>query len=380
MKRWVRCSPGGRKRDVSAQLSVARRLIAPSAWLSSVPRRWRLRRAWLLALALGWTRAPLAAALSSLQQTGDSPVPSSAVPAKTDASSRAAEIAAGNQLLADHHDPEAMDHFETVLAVEPQDAAARAGELRSATELALNARQAGHPEVAIEVLRHATSALPDEPQLQLELGIQATELHLLPEATTALSAALALRAHDSATLYALARVETEEQQLPAAEQHLRAVLAAEPDDASAHFGLGRLLAMEQRTEEARSEFNTSIRLQPTQTESFYQLGQLALEAHDDTTAGPLFQRVLLRAPTHAGALTGMGELALRTKDYTAAEHLLAQAEAADPDYAAPHYYRGLALAHLGRKAEADAELHSNVGHTVASAPPPATADESPERP
>ena len=152
-------------------------------------------------------------------------------------------------------------------------------------------------------------------------------------------------------------------------KHLRAVLAAQPKDASAHFGLGRLLAMEQRTAEARVEFETSIRLQPVQTESFYQLGQIALDAHDDATARPLFERVLQRAPTHAGALTGMGELALRVKDYVAAERLLGQAEAADPTYAPPHYFRGLALAHLGRKAEADVELHSEAGRTHVTAAP-----------
>ena len=380
MKRWVRGSHDRRKADVSALPWVARRLVGSGACLPNALRRWHLRRAWILAIALGCARAPLAAAASFLQQTGDSRVPSSVRPRTSNAPSNPAEIAAGNQLLAAHHDPEAMDRFETVLAADPHDPAARAGELRSATELALSVRQAGHPEAALEVLRHATAALPDDPQLQLERGIQATELHLLPEATTALNAALALRPNHPTTLYALARVEMEEQQLPAAEQHLRAVLATEPNDASAHFGLGRLLAMEQRTAEARAEFNTSIRLQPTQTESFYQLGQIALEAHDDATAEPLFQRVLLRAPTHAGALTGMGELALRAKDYTSAEHLLAQAEAADPDYAAPHYYRGLALAHLGRKTEADAELHSEAGHTHVTASPAVTADAPPSRP
>ena len=130
-----------------------------------------------------------------------------------------------------------------------------------------------------------------------------------------------------------------------------------------------------RSEDAHREFEESIQLQPQQTESYYQLGQLALEAHQDEQAKPLFERVLARDANHAGALTGLGELAFRAKDYAAAEQLLARAEKADPSYARPHYYRGLSLARLGRKEEAQQELQQGDGRAHANAPP--TAAQSP---
>jgi Flp pilus assembly protein TadD len=268
----------------------------------------------------------------------------------------AANLAMGDLLLSMHRNPEAMDRFETVLAITSANFDARRGELAAATELALSARNSGHPEVALQVLQHARTKLTDDPKLLLELGIQATELFRYSEAEDALNTARKLKPNDPGTLYALARTETEWQHLQAAEADFRAYLTAQPDDASAHFGLGHVLAMELRTEEARREFERSIQLQPIQTESYYQIGQIELDAHGDTKAELLFRKVLERDPTHGGALTGLGVLAFRAKDYTNAEKYLAAAVKTAPNYGPAHYYRGLALAHMGRKDEGEAEL------------------------
>jgi len=93
-----------------------------------------------------------------------------------------------------------------------------------------------------------------------------------------------------------------------------------------------------------------------QTESYYELGQMELEVQNDAAAEPLFARVLARDPKHGGALTGMGEIEFRKKDYAQAEQYLARAEAAAPEYQPAHYYRGLALARMGRKDESQTEL------------------------
>jgi Flp pilus assembly protein TadD len=143
-----------------------------------------------------------------------------------------------------------------------------------------------------------------------------------------------------------------------AEADLRAYLRARPNDASAHFGLGHILAMEQRADAARAEFERSIALQPVQTESYYQIGKIELDAHHDAKAESLFLKTLDRDPSHGGALAGMGMLAFRDKEYIKAEEYLAAAEKASPHYGPAHYYRGLALARLGRKDEADSELRT----------------------
>jgi len=284
-----------------------------------------------------------------------------------------ANLGAGEILLSQHRDPEAMDRFETILAVDPHQAAARKGEVAAATELAVASRRDNHPDRALIALRHACEKLPDSSELQLDRGLQAFELNQFPEADEALHAAQKLAPANPTIVYALARLETERQQTPAAERDYKAYLAARPNDATAHYGLGYVYASLLRTEDARREFEVSIRLQPQQTESYYQLGQLALDAHHDDEAKPLFEHVLARDPHHAGALTGLGELAFRSKDYATAEHLLAEAEKSDPSYTRPHYYRGLALARLGRNEEAQLELKQSDGRTHATSQSPTDA-------
>lgn len=270
--------------------------------------------------------------------------------------SEAANLTLGNLLLEQHRYPEAMDRFETVLAIDLQNAPARNGELKAVTKLALAARSEQHPEVALAALEHARSAMPDNPQLLLELGVQATEIGKLPEALKALNAAHKLDPENPEIIYGLARVELDQQHMADAERDMRAYLKQRPGDASAHFGLGHILAMEQKTDAARAEFERSIQLQPVQTESYYQLGQIALNAHDPAAAESDFGKTLARDPKHGGALTGMGILAFRKKNYAEAEKYLAEAEQSSPNYQPAHYYRGLALEHLGRKQEAVTEL------------------------
>jgi tetratricopeptide (TPR) repeat protein len=289
-----------------------------------------------------------------------------------------ANLAVGELLLSQHHDPEAMDRFETILVQDPHHVAARRGGVAAATELAVTARRDGHPDLALAALRHACEKLPDSPELQLDRGLQAFELNQLPEADEALHAAQKLASTDLTTLYALARLETEQQHMPDAERDYKAYLAGRPNDATAHYGLGYIYVSLMRTEDARHEFEASIRLRPQQTESYYQLGQIALDTHQDDEAKPLFERVLVRDPNHAGALTGLGELAFRNKDYSTAEQLLARAEKSDPTYARPHYYRGLSLARLGRQEEAQQEFQHSDGREHAA--PPSAADTPPPPP
>jgi tetratricopeptide (TPR) repeat protein len=274
--------------------------------------------------------------------------------------SPAANSAMGKLMLEEHRDPEAMDRFETVLAIDLRDKEAREGEWAAATELAMSARRESRPDAALKVLEHARSKLPDDPKLLLNIGIQATEMGLLPEAGDSLQAARKLDPSDPDILYALGRLEMEQQHFRAAETDLRAYLAKRPEDASAHFGLGKILEVEQRSTEAKAEFERSIQLQPGQTESYYELGQIELEAQHDAQARPLFQKVLARDTTHGGALTGMGIIAFRSREYVQADQYLARAEKTAPNYQPAHYYRGLALARLGQKDESQRELQIAV--------------------
>lgn len=289
----------------------------------------------------------------------------------------AANLTLGQLQLAQHRYPEAMDRFETVLATDLRNPAARSGELTAATQLALDTGKAGHPAAAFLCLQHAREHLPDDPTLLLDLGILAEQLHQLPIAQDTLEASLKLRSDDPQTLYALSRVELDREHFADSERHLRAYLATYPKDATAHFGLGHLLQMQQHIDDAKAEFERSLALQPLQTESFYQLGQIALDAGQPDTAKPLFAKTLARDPHHGGALTGLGILAYRQKDFAVARTQLTEAITSSPDYQPAHYYLGLTLARLGETEASTRELkiatdlaHSQDPHVAHAAQPP----------
>jgi len=292
--------------------------------------------------------------------------------------SPSANITLGKLMLEEHRDPEAMDRFETVLEIDLRDKDARQGELAAATELAMSAKREDRPDAALKVLEHARTKLPDDPKLLLDLGVQAMQMGMLPEAADALEAARKLDPSDPEMLYALARVEMAQMHLQPAEADLRAYLAKRPEDASAHFGLGRVLEAQQRSAEAKAEFERSIQLQPIQTESYYELGQLELQVQHDAQAAPLFEKVLARDANHGGALTGMGIIAFRSKNYAQAEQYLARAEKAAPEYQPAHYYRGLVLARLGQKDESQRELQLAATMDRKEQGPPGAVNATPE--
>lgn len=275
-------------------------------------------------------------------------------------------------LLNAHRYSDAMDRYEAALTANARNEQARNGEVAAANAWAAEQAHQGHAEQAMEILERALVRLPNEPKLLVSFGLEATALGQFPIADQALHAADKLKPGNPETIYALARLEIEEQHMPDAERDLKTYLALRPKDATAWYGLGFAYAMEQRNEDARKAFEQSIALQPQQTESYYQLGHLAAEAHQDAEAQPLLEKALSRNPKHAGALTDMGQIALRAKDYVKAEQLLADAEKSDPGYATPHYYRGLALARLGRKEEAEREMKLGDSRPHATSPTPST--------
>ena len=284
----------------------------------------------------------LSAATWSAAQSIQSPVPNPASP--SDQPAETVDILR-----------RAMDSFEATLSANPHDPAAQDGERKAAIALALQLRVNDGP-AALAVLERARAALPDDPTILTDLGIQADVLRRYPESTEALRAALRLRHDDPTTQYALAHTLTDSGNAVEAESLFHAYLAQRPNDASAHYGLGHLLQMQQRNDDATAEFQRSIALQPVQTESYYQLGQMALDEHRDDDARVMFQKTLSRMGTHGGALAGMGILAFRAKDYASARTWLQQAITASPDYQPAHYYLGLTLGRLGDKEGSAREL------------------------
>jgi Flp pilus assembly protein TadD len=250
---------------------------------------------------------------------------------------------------------DAMKSFESVLAIKPDSAAAREGEVKSAEAAAMAERKIGLDGEALLCLVRARKFVPDSPELLLDFGVQAEGMRIFHDADEALTKAHQIAPNDPEILYALGHVQFDEQKMPEAESNLRAYLQLRPDDATAHYGLGRLLHMLGRDDEARAELVRSIALEPRQSSSYYELGEIALEQNLDTEARTNYEKVIAVAPHHGGALTGLGIVEFRQKDYGNAERWLRSAVLYAPDYPRAHHYYAIVLSRLGRRDEAKRE-------------------------
>ncbi|AXC12974.1 TPR repeat [Acidisarcina polymorpha] len=255
-----------------------------------------------------------------------------------------------------HKYDDAMRICESLLETNPANQAAVAGEIDAASKAALDLRSQNRMEDALSYLLRANRMIPNEPSLLFDIGILENQMHLNKDADEALHKSFLLKPQDPMTLYAIARVKMDLGLYPDAEAAMRSYLEKRPGDASAHYGLGRILLINLKDDAALKEFQLAIDLQPTQTESYYEIGEISLRANDLDKAETNYQLCLKRDPQHGGALTGMGVIAFRRKQYQQAADFLDRAVHLAPQFQTAHYYDGLTLAKLGRKAEAEAEL------------------------
>jgi tetratricopeptide (TPR) repeat protein len=249
-----------------------------------------------------------------------------------------------------------MDGYEAVLKNNPEDAAARKGEVETGIAEALAARNTGQNDLALAYLLRAKYWVRDNAELLRDTGVQEDAMKLYHDADDTLAQAQKLQPDDLKTLYAVARVKMDLGQMQASEEAWKKYLALRPDDASAHYGYGLLLQMLQRMDEARAQFQKSVELAPTQSESYYRLGEIARDAGDTLQAKQFYEEAITHGPAHAGAWTGLGILAFQAKQYQDAETDFEKAVQYAPDFQTARYYHGLTLAKLGRKEESAKEM------------------------
>jgi tetratricopeptide (TPR) repeat protein len=215
---------------------------------------------------------------------------------------------------------------------------------------------AGDPEKALALLIDARKLAPNNPDVQLGLGMVALRMSLFEDAIHAFQMTLKLRNNDPLALYGSGRAFMQLAKYEEARQQFTQYLAVRPEDSSGHCALGMTLAALERTVEARSQFEQSIAITPVQTESYFRLGLLDLDSKDLESAAKNFHYVLDQDPKHSGVLASLGRVEFEQKHYAEASDLLQRAIANDDSLREAHYYLGLTYARMGRTPESDQEL------------------------
>ena len=217
------------------------------------------------------------------------------------------------------------------------EAAARAGDITRAIELARKGLQGGlihplllnlraywletqdHDEEALADLTRAVFLAPKDALIQNSYGLCLSKLNRRPQAIAA----------------------------------FRASVAAEPSFAHAHFNLGMALEREGELIAAQQSYERALALRPDFVEPLARLAGLAARIGNWSTAHKLGAQVLAIEPKNAIALTAMMRAALAADDLENAEKFLPPTDGEDPAFA---YERAIAHSLLGDLRHAQARF------------------------
>jgi tetratricopeptide (TPR) repeat protein len=141
-----------------------------------------------------------------------------------------------------------------------------------------------------------------------------------------------------------------------AEGEYRIVQAHSPYYPRVYYNLGLLALRQGRSEEAKAAFQRVIALNPLNDGAYSHLGILAWRAGDNVAAEAAFRSALRINPTQREALNNLAALYLGRREWSQALDLVTAALQRDPGALEAAYNRGLALAGLGRRAEAETVL------------------------
>jgi tetratricopeptide (TPR) repeat protein len=213
---------------------------------------------------------------------------------------------------------ESVEHFEAVLAIDPN-----CGE--AAGWLGDTLRKLGRPEEALEYAVRAGKLNPSDPSPIFTVGM---------------------------CLVALGRY-------PEAEKRLRRAIAFGRAAMPLHY-LGVALMRQDKLEEALKALQEAQRLEPNQPIHAVAIGQIELIRGDFGGAVASARRALDAAPNDASANLLMAEALSGEGNAPAAETYIRTALAADPNSAEAHGQLGIWLQQMGRFAEAETHIEQSL--------------------
>lgn len=237
---------------------------------------------------------------------------------------------------------DARDTFRRLKEKHPGDAAACAW-------LAGDAERSGDWAGAAEALKDS-SALKDDPTLNLRLGYYQLQAGGMKEAMATLGAARKRWPKDDRVAYYLALGHDDLGEHAEAVKLLRDVLAAKPDDREARWQLATILEKMDKIDEAEPEFRKLIADKPDDAPALnylgYSLADRGLKLED---AEGLIRRALAVEPSNAAYRDSLGWVLFKLGRSTDAAHELALAARALPDDDSVWDHLGEARRALGRE-------------------------------
>lgn len=178
----------------------------------------------------------------------------------------------------------------------------------------------------------------------------------LDEAAYCIDLWLRWKPHDVRPLWLRTEVELTQRDYVKTTATYREILLRTPDDAKAHFELGRLLVDNNDAAAAREHLEWYHERRPEEIEGLVYLAKCRRRLGAQQQARTLLEAALGREMAdelRAEALVELGQVQMKDESASVAIETLQKAVELAPANGAAHYALALAMARLGRKAQAD---------------------------
>lgn len=219
---------------------------------------------------------------------------------------------------------QAMDQYEQIIALAPQNADALQG-------LGICAAQLHHMEKAIDYFNRALEQNPDNHSLHNNIANAYKASGHLDKAIQHYQDALRINPHYAAAHNNIATVFALQDNYREALNHYREAVHTEPDFVAAHYNLGLLLLKQGESDAAAVQFKNVQTLNPSHMEALFYSGVLHLRANRFDEAEHDFQRVLAINPEHVDTLVNIGVIAIKRSQEQLAVDYFTKALSLDED-------------------------------------------------
>jgi protein O-GlcNAc transferase len=240
---------------------------------------------------------------------------------------------------------EAEGLYRQILAVDPNHA-------DGLHLLGVIAQQAGHSEIAVDLIGKAIGCNDRAPDFHCNIGNALGALGRLDEAMVHYRRAIGLDSMHAESHNNLGNALTQQGRLEEAHGHFRQALAARPSYAEAHYNLGNALMSLGSFSQASAAYQQAVTLKPGFAEAHYNLGSALKEQGKLAEAAACYRQAIAIKPRWSAAHNNLGTVLHELDRLAEAESCYRQALAIDPQYAQVLDNLAAALRSAGRIEEA----------------------------
>jgi len=237
-------------------------------------------------------------------------------------------LSRANEYLAAEQYDKAEKEYRDVLRLAPEDPAA----LRQLGSIYL---EQGQLLQAYAHLKKSDELQPDDPEIQLKLGLLFVSFRAYAEARDAALQVLEKQPGNEQALLLLVDASRTPDDIENARKLIQSLREKDQDHARYHLALGALDLRQNEPARAESELKAALNLDPKSSEANAALGSFYWSRNDLKEAGQAFKTAVDLAPARSPVRLRYADFLLRTGANAEAKNLLEETSRKHPDYLPP---------------------------------------------